>query len=432
MTAQRVRPSIPLSVIVGVGLLTLISCSKKEQATEPEVSVQAAKAEKQPIRLIVRSEAVLFPKNQAAITPKVVAPVKAFYVNRGSRVHEGQLLAVLENRDLAAAETETKGSYHQAEAAYQIETTSALPEEWQKAEYDLKAAKEAYDAQQKIYDSRKKLYDEGALPRKDFDQSIVALTETKSQYEIASMHMAALQAAGKKQQLKSAEGQLTSAKGKYEGASALLAYSEIRSPIDGVVTDRPTYPGETPPPGVPLLTVMDTSSVIARAHIPQDQAAQLHPGDAATVHAPGEPEVPGKVTLVSPALDPNSTTVEIWIEVPNTDGRLRPGTTVTAEMVAKTVNDAIVVPVAAVLKTPEGGSSVMIVREGRAQQVAVETGIRDGSRVQIIKGLAGGETIIVSGSYGLPDKTRVKIVEAAANDSEKSGVPKSAAETDKD
>ncbi len=432
MTAQRVRPSIPLSVIVGVGLLTLISCSKKEQATEPEVSVQAAKAEKQPIRLIVRSEAVLFAKNQAAITPKVVAPVKAFYVNRGSRVHEGQLLAVLENRDLAAAETETKGSYHQAEAAYQIETTSALPEEWQKAEYDLKAAKEAYDAQQKIYDSRKKLYDEGALPRKDFDQSIVALTETKSQYEIASMHMAALQAAGKKQQLKSAEGQLTSAKGKYEGASALLAYSEIRSPIDGVVTDRPTYPGETPPPGVPLLTVMDTSSVIARAHIPQDQAAQLHPGDAATVHAPGEPEVPGKVTLVSPALDPNSTTVEIWIEVPNTDGGLRPGTTVTAEMVAKTVNDAIVVPVAAVLKTPEGESSVMIVREGRAQQVAVETGIRDGSRVQIIKGLAGGETIIVSGSYGLPDKTRVKIVEAAANDSEKSGVPKSAAETDKD
>ena len=60
------------------------------------------------------SEAVLYPKNQAAITPKIVAPVKKFYVNRGSRVHAGQLLAVIENRDLAAAETETKGSYDQA------------------------------------------------------------------------------------------------------------------------------------------------------------------------------------------------------------------------------------------------------------------------------------------------------------------------------
>ena len=101
------------------------------------------------------------------------------------------------------------------------------------------------------------------------------------------MHMTALQAAGKKQQLESAKGQLTSAKGKYEGAAAQLAYSEVRSPIDGVVTDRPTYPGETPPPGTPLLTVMDTSSVIAKAHIPQDQAVQLKPGDAATIKMPG-------------------------------------------------------------------------------------------------------------------------------------------------
>src|SRR5271157_2064409 len=250
MAAWRTVHVIVLSLIVGVTIPLLTSCSKKDQESEPEVTVQAAKVEKQSIRQVIRTEAVLYPKNQAAITPKVVAPVKTFYVNRGSRVHEGQLLAVLENRDLAAAETDTKGSYHQAEANYQIETTSALPEEWQKAEYDLKAAKENYDAQQKIYDSRKKLYDEGALPRKDYDQSLVALTQAKSQYEIASMHMTALQSAGKKQQLKSAEGQLTSAKGKYEGAAAQLAYSEVRSPINGVVTDRPTYPGETPPPGM--------------------------------------------------------------------------------------------------------------------------------------------------------------------------------------
>src|ERR1019366_156575 len=156
MQACRIYSYIGLSLIVGVSLLLLTSCSKKEQETEPEVTVQTAKAEKQSIRQIIRSEAVLFPKNQAAIPPKIFAPVKKFYVNRGSRVHTGQLLAVLENRDLAAAETENKGSYQQAEANYGIETSSALPEEWQKAEYDLKAAKESYDGQQKIYDSRKK------------------------------------------------------------------------------------------------------------------------------------------------------------------------------------------------------------------------------------------------------------------------------------
>jgi HlyD family secretion protein len=419
MLARRNTPVVLLSLIVGVVLLVLTSCSKKEDEAGPEVTVQAVKVGRQSVRQVVHSEAVLFPKNQAAITPKVVAPVKEFYVNRGSRVHAGQLLAVMENRDLAAAETETKGSYHQAEATYQIETTSALPEEWQKAEYDLKAGKENLDAQQKIYDSRKKLYDEGALPRKDYDQSLVALTQAKSQYEIAAMHMAALQSAGKKQQLKSAEGQLTSAKGKYEGAAAQLAYSEIRSPIDGVVTDRPTYPGETPPPGTPLLTVMDTSSVIAKTHIPQDQAALLTVGDGATVRAPGDIDVQGKVTLVSPALDANSTTVEVWVEAPNADGRLRPGSSVTLEMVARTVNDTIAVPVAAVLKTPAGGSAVMLIQDGKAAQTEVETGVRDGDMVQITKGLKGDETVIVSGAYGLPDKTRVKIAEAPAAGTEK-------------
>ena len=415
---------VGISIIAAMAFPFWTSCSRAEKEPEPEVTVAATKAEKQPIRQVIRTDAVLFPKNQAAITPKIVAPVRTFYVNRGSKVHAGQLLAVLENRDLAAAEVESKGSYQQAEANFGIETTSALPEEWQKAEYDLKAAKENYDAEQKIYDSRKKLYQEGALPRKDYDQSLVALTQAKSQYEVASMHMTALQAAGKKQQMKSAEGQLTSAKGKYEGAAAQLAYSEIRSPIDGVVTDRPSYPGETPAPGMPLLTVMDTSSVIAKTHIPQDQAAQLKLGDTAAIKTPGSEDIAGKVTLVSPALDPNSTTVEVWVEAPNHDGRLRPGSSVTLEMVASTVKDAVVVPSSAVLKTTEGATAVMIVKDGHAQAVEVETGVREADRVQITKGLNGGETVIVRGSYGLPDKTKVKIAESQDNAPTKPGTDK--------
>ena len=107
--------------------------------------------------------------------------------------------------------------------------------------------------------------------------------QAKAQFQIADQHLAALQSVGKPQTTKSAAGQLTSARGKYEGAAAQLGYTEIRSPIDGVVTERPGYPGETPPPGVPILTVMDTSSVIAKVHIPQEQAALLKVGDAATI-----------------------------------------------------------------------------------------------------------------------------------------------------
>jgi HlyD family secretion protein len=413
MKAERISKTLTSLLLPALVSATLISCSAKPEETEPVVTVQTAVVQRGAIQQIISAEAVLFPRDQAAITPKVVAPVKTFYVKRGSRVHRGELLAVLENRDLAAAEIENKGAYQQAQAAYGLATSSALPEEWQKAELDLKTTKETYDAQQKVYDSRRVLFQQGALPRKQLDESAVALIQAKAQYEMAEKHLSALQSAGKQEQLKAAQGQLTSAKGKYEGAAAQLAYTEIRSPIDGVVTDRPSYPGETPPPGTPLLTVMDTSSVIARAHIPQSDAAALKAGDAAMIAAPGEVRVPARVTLVSPALDPNSTTVEVWIEAANPEGSLRPGTTVNVRMVAQTLNDAIVAPVSALLKTPEGQTTVMIVKDNRAHQVSVETGIRQGDRVQITQGLSAGETVIVSGAYGLPDNTKVNIAEPA-------------------
>ncbi len=116
--------------------------------------------------------------------------------------------------------------------------------------------------------------------------------------------------------------------------------------------------------------------------------------------------------MVSPALDPNSTTVEVWVEAANPDGRLRPGTTVNVQMVAQTLNDAIVVPASALLRTPKGQTTVMIVRNDRAHQVPVETGIRQGDRVQITRGLSSGDTVIASGAYGLPDNTKVKLAES--------------------
>ena len=79
----------------------------------------------------------------------------------------------------------------------------------------------------------------------------------------------------------------------------------------------------------------------------------------------------------------------------------------TVEMVRSTLNDAVVVPASALLKTPEGGTTVMIVaRTATRTRWTVETGIREGDRVQITKGLAGGETVIVGGAYGLPTTPR--------------------------
>jgi HlyD family secretion protein len=435
LRTTRLRLILSLASITTV-IAGALGCSA-DKPVEPTVSVQVVPVKKTTIEQTVTSEAVLYPLAQSAIVPKISAPIKAFYVNRGSKVHAGQLLATLENRDLAAAAQDNQGAYDQAQAAYTIATASTLPEEIQKAQGDAQAAKVALEAQQKLYDSRQDLYKQGALPRKDLDQAAVALTQAKNQYELAQRHLDALMAVSKQQELKSAAGQLQSAKGKYLGAAAQLSYSEIRSPISGVVTDRSLYPGEMAAAGTPLLTVMDTSSVIARAHIPQDQAALLKLGDKATITVPGEEEpIEGKVTVVSPALDPNSTTVEVWVKAENPKGRLRPGTSVEISMLARAVLNSLVVPAAAVLTSPDGSTYVMIAgSDNKAHQKTVKTGIRQGDQVQILDGLAESDRVITSGAYGLPDNTKIRVEAAPAADkaeSDRTDLPSAAKGPEKD
>jgi len=411
---RTARGSLWLTLVAAAGLLLLTSCSK-ESTNEPVVTVQVAPVEKTTIERTIKAEAILSPRAQAAIVPKISAPVQKFLVKRGSPVHAGELLAVLENRDLAGAAQDTQGAYKQAEAAYETTTAASLPEEIRKAEADAQQAQQVLDAQEKVFQSRQQLFDQGALPRKELDQSRVDITQARNQYDIAKKHLDALMAIGKQQELKAAAGQLESAKGKYAEAEAMLSYSEIRSPIDGVVTDRPLYPGEMAAAGTPLLTVMDISSVIAKAHIPQEDAALLKVGDKGTMTVPGvEGLIEGKVTVVSPALDPNSTTVEVWLEAKNPKHTLKPGTSVQLALTAQTVKDALVVPASSVITTPDGATAVMLAgSDGLAHQQVVKIGIRNGDDVQILEGVTVNDKVVSTGAYALPDKTRLKIETAA-------------------
>jgi len=408
---QRQRGSLVSVAAIGALLFGMSGCGKTEKEKEPVVSVQTAPAERAPISQVISAEAVIFPVAQAVITPKITSPIRQFLVQRGSRVRQGQVLAILENKDLAAAAEQSKGEFAQAEAGYATTVGAGLPEQRQKAELDTAAAKEAFDAQQKLYNSRKELFQQGALPRRDLDSAQVALAQAHSQYQQAQKQLDDLRNLGEKQALKSAGGQLSAMTGKYRGAEAQLSYSEIRSPINGVVTDRPLYPGELATANQPLLTVMDISKLIAKAHIAQSEAASLKVGNPAELRVPGlDDPVKGRVTLVSPALDPGSTTLEVWVEAPKPDPALRPGITVTLSIIAETVKDAIVVPTSAVFKNPEGADIVLLAgSDGHAHVKAVQIGVRTADRTQIVSGIKVGDAVISSGGYALPDNTAIKI-----------------------
>ena len=391
--------------------MALLPGCKKEAAPETVVTVQAAHPEQGPISEHIVADAVLAPLAQAALTPKITAPVRRFYVQRGSKVKEGELLATLENNDLAAAAQDNKGSYMAAEAAYATATKAQVPEDTLKAEADVAEARANLDLNLSIVKGRKQLFAEGAIPGRDLDTAQAALVQAQAAYDAATKHLESVRNVSRAAALKSAAGQLASAEGKYKGAAAQVGYSEIHSPISGVVTDRALFAGETAAAGAPLITVMDTSALLAKTHLAQSLAQRLKVGDEASVAVPGVAEpVVAKVSLISPALDPGSTTVEVWLKIDNTKGELKVGTPVKVSITGRSVEKAWKIPASSILTAQDGSKSAMVVgADGVAHRKAVTLGLQDADNVQVTGGLGAGDLVITGGAYGLDDGAKVKV-----------------------
>ena len=397
----------PLCLLVGI-----TSCRKPtEESPAVAVEVQAAHPQVAPISEEITADATLAPLAQAALAPKISAPIRALYVQRGSHVRKGQLLVTLEDRDLRGSALDSQGSLLQAKAAFAAATQATIPEEVQKAQLDVDQARANLDVAERTAQERKRLLAEGAIAGRDTDLAIAAAVQAHAAYDMALKHAESVRNTIRSSGTESAQGQLTSAEGRYDSAQAQVSYANLRSPIRGIVTDRPFFAGETAPAGTPIVTVMDTTSLLAKLHLSQASAQKLTLGGEAEISVPGIDEpLKATVALISPALDPGSTTVEVWLQLRNADGKLKVGTPVHATITGDTVEKALQVPVAAVLPGQDGSSNVMVVgADGVAHKRSVKLGIRTPEAAQILSGLSPSDKVITDGAYGLDDGARVTV-----------------------
>jgi len=411
-----------LAVVLLTSGLLLSSCSKKKEEAEAEAPapVQVTSVTQDTIQRVIRGDGALFPENQWNVMPKISAPVAKFLVNRGDYAKAGQLLAVLENKDLIATAASNKGLVAQAQANLTATERVSIPEAIVKAKTDVESMQEAADAAKKVLDSRRELLEQGALARKLVDDAAVAYAQAAANLATAKEHLRTLEAAGQQAQVEAAKAQVEVAQGQYKSALEQVNYSEVRSPGSGIVADRPLYPGDMAAAGTPLMVIMDISKVVARVNIPVDDATQIKVGQPATVTLnEGGPEYQGKVTVVSPATDPNSATVQVWIELPNPDRRLKPGASAHASIVTETIRNALLVPATAILPGEEGGQAVIVVTPDKvAHKRNVQVGVRQGDKVQILNGVLPGEEVVTVGGMGVDDKQKVRIIDATAPEPE--------------
>jgi multidrug efflux pump subunit AcrA (membrane-fusion protein) len=407
--------------VVLLACVAIAACrGRKGEEAPPIVTVDVAPVLLSQIQRTVRADGLVYPRQQAALVPKIAAPIRRTLVQRGAKVKAGQLLVELENQDLAGAATESRATFDQAQATYETTAQATVPQELQKAELDARAAKDAFDAAQAMFENRQRLFREGAIAEKDVNDARATMSAARTTAETAQKKLQDLQGFAREQELKAAAAQRDAARGRLASAQAQLGYSRIVSPIDGVVTDLPYYAGEMPASGQPIVTVMDVSQVIARAHVSPGEAAELKVGDEASIIASGGVPYPAKVSQVSPALDAANSTVEVWVAADNKDGALRPGSSVKVEMIAKTVSDALVIPDKAVLTSPGGATFAIVVDQNNVpHRRKITVGIRDAGKAQVTDGLDSGQRVATTGAFELfkldPEvltKTKVQIAPA--------------------
>jgi multidrug efflux pump subunit AcrA (membrane-fusion protein) len=401
--------------------IVMVGCGKSEKpaAAEEEskpTHVVVETASRGAIDRVVEADAVLYPVDQSNVTPKISATVKRVLVNRGDHVRVGQLLAELESADLAASVEEAKQVYEQAQASYQTTTGATVPEDRTKALADIQAAQQVVDSAKKIYDSRAALEKEGALAQKLVDDANLALGQARIQLDTAQRHLQSLNQVSQRESVRGSQAQMNAAKARYDNALVQLSYARVYSPIAGVVADRTVFPGEMASSAAPLVSIVDISQVVARANVPIKDAAAITVGRPVRITGPNG-DIAGKVSVVSPTANANSTTLEVWVKTPNPGEKLKPGGTVRLAIIAETIQNTLVVSSAALLNSDTGGQKVMVVgKDAVAHERMVSVGVRQGERVQIVSGVQDAEQVVVSGGLGLEDKAKVVIEEAKGDD----------------
>jgi len=395
--------------------------SKKPSASEEEanivVSVRVAKAERESISSEVTALGTIFPLQEATVSAKIAGQIKQMALLRNKAVGAGEVLAVLESRDIQAQRAEAAAAAQEARANFRNVTGGAIPQTAAQDEKALRDARANVANARSVYERRLTLYEQGGISKKDLDASQLTLTTAENDLKLAEATARLHATTMSPNDRTASEARLKQAEDRLAALDTQLSYATIRAPFSGVISEQFQFQGEFASPGGKLLTIGDVSAVIVKAPVADTVAAQLKVGDSTKVlpqDLPGE-EMTGSISLVSKSSDPQNRTVEVWVNIKNPGGRLRAHSAAKIVVSTQSAADVIVVPASAVTLDAANASEgkVMVVDEKSiANETKVTVGIRTKDKMEITSGLQGGETIVIEGNYALPDGTKVEATEA--------------------
>jgi RND family efflux transporter MFP subunit len=344
-------------LVLSVMIISLLSCRNQDQNLTADIEIPVSVEELKPetIEEFVNTTGTAFPKGEIELKTKIAAsyflevnPSTGRIWQMGDKIKSGDLIASLEDQEYLNS--------------IQLETNQLNLE---LNESELR--------------KQNSLYEKGGVTLKE---------------------------------LKTAGINYENAKVAVENAKLKIQKMKVRAPIDGVIVDLPYYTrGTEVSAGVTVAKIMDYKTMYMDVQLPEKYISKIKPGQKVnlTNYTLPDDTIIGNVSQISPAIDTDTRTFKGTITINNQDYLLRPGMFVKADIVTNRKDSVIVIPKSIILSR-QRGKTVFIIDRGVAADRIVETGLENLTEVEITRGLAKNERVVISGFETLSNKSKVKII----------------------
>jgi RND family efflux transporter MFP subunit len=412
------------------------SAGKTDHSAQPVMRVDVVKPERHTVQRSVSEPGQLEAYETTPIHANIAGYVRTVNTNIGSEIKKGQVLAELDVPELeaevkqkVAAVDQAQAKKAQAEAAVKVAQAAVTSSEAKLVEIQAAVKRANADLRWRQLEDRRveQLFKEGAQTGTLLDETHdkllsaeAALDEVRA--KVRSAEAAVVESRALLDQARSdvlaAASSVEVARADARRVEAMLGYTKIEAPYDGVITRRNVDTGHLTRPGSeapPMFVAARSDVVTIVVDIPETYSTDVNKGDRATVklQAIKGLNVEGTVTRTAWALDSKTRTIRTEIDIPNPGGKLRPGLYAYATVIVEEHMDVLTLPTTAVVQDKEQ-SHCVVVSENKAVRKPIALGLSDGTRTEVVSGLEGSELVVKANATSLMDGQAVQVQDDAA------------------
>ena len=354
----------------------------RKAEARPAVKVTAVKLAEETVPEIYEATGTVRARVSSTVAARVMGYLREVRVQAGDTVQPGQVIAVIEAREIDSG-------LKQAEAARE-EARSALPE----VESAIAAARAQLELAEATHRRMKSLFDQKSITQQEFDEAEARLRMARANHEMALAKKAQLE-----QKIRQADSAVAQ-------AAAMKGYMEITAPFRGIVVERKAEPGMLAAPGMPVAVIEQAGGYRLEAAVEENRLGRIRPGMSVEValDALGAPQQ-GRVEEIVPALDPGTRSFTVKIGVAG--ALLRSGMFGRARF-PMGEKKALLVPASAVVKKGQV-EQVYVIENGAARARLVTTGARHGERLEVLTGLRAGDMVAAPAPADIRDGSPVEV-----------------------